>query len=422
MGAPGRRDGAEPPSRARRRDPASRFSLWLGDRRIPVDGQGRAGFGYGGAGVFPPAVGVRSLLEGRGPELEDRFVVIAQTTAACRHDFPARVPNPYGGTMSQTELVAGVAADLLDGRLFVHRDGSRILLLLGIPCVAGFLALRRRLPWLAVSVAPAAGLPVVASYGAFRFGVLADPVPAVLLVLLAGVSLSVATTRQQRREKQRVEAQFSRYVSSQVLDVILRERAAVTTAGERRTVTVLFSDIRNFTALSDTRDPAVVAALLNAYLEARVGCLQRHGATIDKFIGDGILADFGAPIDQPDHAERAVRSALAMLDTLPEVRERWRASGVDELAIGIGIHTGPVGVGTIGAEQRAEYTVIGDTVNTASRIEGLTKGCGAPLLVSEATLARLPAGFESRFVNEVRLKGKEGLTRVYAVERGPGNG
>jgi adenylate cyclase len=159
--------------------------------------------------------------------------------------------------------------------------------------------------------------------------------------------------------------------------------------GQSQIVTVLFSDLRGFTSMSEKLQSAEVVEQLNAYLSVMVDTIFEHGGTLDKFMGDGIMAYFGAPIAQKDHADRAVRCGMEMieaLDTLNQVRE---AHGLPALKMGVGIHTGEATLGTIGSALRREYTAIGDTVNVASRLESMTKAAGVPMLVSETTKAAL---------------------------------
>jgi adenylate cyclase len=215
------------------------------------------------------------------------------------------------------------------------------------------------------------------------------------------------------RERDRVKEVFGRYLTTQISEEVLK--AEVLLGGHRRRVTILLSDIRNFTTMSERMAPEEVVSFLNDYFSEMVDAVFEHGGVLDKFIGDGMLAVFGSLDEEPDHARRAVRAALRMKVLLAKLNGERSVAGRLPIDIGIGIHTDHVIVGNIGSRRRLEYTVIGDGVNTCSRVEALNKEFGTTILITDSTYAEVGDEFECRLMPETALRGKTKALRVYEV-------
>ncbi|NIM02961.1 HAMP domain-containing protein [bacterium] len=206
---------------------------------------------------------------------------------------------------------------------------------------------------------------------------------------------------------------FGKYVSKQVAEAILNGRLQL--GGERKRATVLISDVRNFTAMSEKLPPEEVVDFLNEYFSEMVSVVTKYEGTLDKFIGDALLAVFGAPIAHQDDARKAVFAALEMQEKLKEFNKKRAKKGKSEIRIGIAVHTGNLVAGNIGSEVRMEYTVIGDTVNLTSRLEPLNKQFGTQILISESTYSEVKDDIEVREIPDVELRGKEQKVKVYDV-------
>ncbi|MEW6314664.1 MAG: adenylate/guanylate cyclase domain-containing protein [Pseudomonadota bacterium] len=242
----------------------------------------------------------------------------------------------------------------------------------------------------------------------------------VLLPALAAAgyyfSVTLAEYRRERRKREQAVGLFSRFLNPDVVKKIVDQDETVESlSGKSREITVLFSDIRGFTTLSENQSPQQVVALLNDYFSRQTEVIFGHGGTLDKFIGDAIMAFWGAPLDNPQHARHAVEAALDMAETLQRFRAEMGAAG-EHFDVGIGIHSGPAVVGFLGSHQKLDYTAIGDTVNLASRIEGLTKGV-ARILVSEATMRACGDAFEFVPHGRFQVKGRSQEVALYEPKR-----
>ena len=233
-----------------------------------------------------------------------------------------------------------------------------------------------------------------------------------LTILMLYVVNVLASYFSETHSKQKLIGIFGHYVPPELVHLIAKSPESFSMEGEAREMTVFFCDIKNFSTISEHLDPRQLARMLNRYFTAMTDVLHQHGATIDKYIGDAIMAFWGAPIVQPDHARRGVLAALAIQDGLQKMRKQFRDLGLPELEIGVGINTGVMNVGNMGSRYRVAYTVVGDAVNLCSRVERLTRVYNARILVSESTMSTVPDVIFKE-VDFVRVRGKGNPTRIF---------
>ena len=369
----------------------------------------------GGPKTFP-MVAYHRVLNGEIPPevFRDKIVLVGATTPTLHDIFPT----PFAATslMPGVEIHAQALETMLRG-IPLRRAPRPLVPALAV--IAGALA-----AWTATALRPLPAFGAVlaavigylgATHAAFAWGRLwmeVVPVPLALLVTYTGtVAKNFA---QEQREKRRL----SRFFSPDVVAEIVRHKDDAKLAATRRRMTVLFSDIRGFTSMSEKMPPEEVVAFLREYLTAMTQAVFDHGGTVDKYIGDAIMALYNVPFEAPDHALRAVRTALEFQERLQPLAERFAARYGGTLACGIGIHTGDAVVGTIGSQQRLEYTAIGDTINLGSRLEGLTKDFSVPIIISEATYAEVRDHVGARDLGEVTVKGKVIPVKIYAIVPG----
>jgi adenylate cyclase len=241
----------------------------------------------------------------------------------------------------------------------------------------------------------------------------AAPLSAFLLTFVGSTAAGIVA--EQSRTKQ-LRGVFGKYVSPQVLEHILENPDRVELGGHRVELTILFSDIRGFTSISEASEPEEVVEMLNEYLTRMVEILLRYGGTLDKFIGDAVMGFWNAPTPDPEHALHAVQCAIDMVDETARLRAEWEKEGKPSLRIGVGINTGDAVVGNIGSQQVFGYTVIGDAVNLASRLESKNKDYGTEIIVSEFTRERIGDSIPTNYLDEVKVKGKEKAVKIYQVK------
>jgi adenylate cyclase len=385
---------------------------------------GRAWIDFRGpAGTFP-AYSFSDVLRGTVPPsaFRDKIVVVG-ASAASLQDLHA-TSTTGDALVSGPEIQANVVATALDGfPLRSSSHGIDLLLVVLMGLVVPLAALRTG-PVKALGVGAALGVAflVLVQVG-FDRGVIFPVTYPLAALILSGLGALAVQGSLAALERARTQVIFGRFVPEPVVEEVLRRADDdLRLGGARREVTVMFSDLRGFTTFAERREPAHVIEILNRYLTEMTDAIMDHGGTLVTYMGDGIMAVFGAPLDQPDHADRALDAAREM--TGPRLRRfnAWlREQGGEGFRMGIGLNTGPVMSGNVGSERRMEYTAIGDTTNTAARLEGATKGTPYQVFVAESTRAQLhrPAPDLVRH-GELPVRGRSEGVLVWGVEeRGP---
>ncbi len=238
--------------------------------------------------------------------------------------------------------------------------------------------------------------------------------PLISLILSAAAVEAVAFNLQEKSGRFMRNA-FSSYLSADLLDQLVQNPKSLSLGGEKKELTILFSDIRGFTTISESMDPVSLINLLNRYFTPMTNAVLNHGGMLDKYIGDAVMAFFNAPVDVKNHADATCHAALEMIEKLEILNKELEAEGINHIRIGIGINTANVVVGNMGSDTRFNYTVIGDGVNLASRVEGLTKNYGVDILITEFTVSKLAENFIYRKIEPVKVKGKDEAVLLYQL-------
>lgn len=400
-------------------------ALVVGERRLPLDGQGQFLLKFRGPSGSHRTLAAANVIQSEyrcrqgltpiyAPEALAGKWVLVGLTAPGLLDLKA---SPVGAVYPGVEIYATLLDNLLQG------DFLRTLPLWGRGVWALLLAAAVVLAVLfSHSLAVTLGAPVLLgallaglSLLAFKASWWADPVlPGVTLVL--GFALTAAYSyATEGRQKQAIRRMFAQYMSETVISHLLANPEKLVLGGERRRVTLFFSDLAGFTTFSESLAPEAVVALLNDYLSTMTEIILEESGTVDKFEGDAIMAFWGAPLDQEDQGQSACRAALRQTAALKELNHRFAAEGLPPLQIRIGLHTGEAIVGNLGSARRFDYTVIGDSVNLASRLEGLNKFYGTQIVASETTVAEAGGQVEFRELDRVAVKGREAPVTVFEV-------
>jgi adenylate cyclase len=398
-------------------------SIRTGEAVLPTDARGELWLKFA-----PPdprrTISARDVLTGKAgkADIEGRFIVIG-TSATGLMDLRT---TPLAAAVSGVEIHAQALEQMIAGDHLVRpawATGAELAFLLVAGLLAALLIARSETVarYMATSGATAAAILSLAaitavvglSWFAYRKGLLIDPVYPSLSLLAVYLVGSLANYIRSEADRARIRSAFGHYVSPAVVEELAASPERLKLGGETRDVTLLFADIRGFSRLSEGMDAEELVRFVNTLFTPVADEILAHRGTIDKFMGDAVMAFWNAPLADPDHARQACRTALAMQRVILAMNAA-RGSEAAPLRLGIGINSGPCVVGNVGSPQRFDYSVLGDVVNTASRIEEMTKTFGVPIIIGEQTAAKA-AGFAFVVIGDTTLRGKDRGEKLFAL-------
>lgn len=392
-------------------------TVGIGDITVPTDESGRLLINYLGKAHSFPHYSIADILSGKTPP--DTFrnkIVLVGATAVGIYDL--RV-TPFSSAYPGVEIHATVIDNILHRNFLIHSSSTLFIdicaiILLGL--IIGLLIPRLR----PVTGMIAAFAIVCIFIGLnflvfFKLNVWLNLVYPFLSMILIYLGITIYHYFQEEREKRKIRGAFQYYLNASVINEILKNPDKLKLGGDKKDLSVLFSDIRGFTSISEKLTPQELVALLNEYLTAMTNKVFQYNGLLDKYIGDAIMAVFGAPLDQPDHARLACLTALEMIKELHSLQKKWEQEGRPYVNIGIGINSGDMVVGNMGSHMRFDYTVMGDMVNLGSRLEGTNKEYGTNIIISEFTYEAVKNDMCCRELDSVRVKGKVKPVKIYEL-------
>ena len=420
--------------------PRDRMALILGqgvhldEMLIPTDQKARMLINYVGREHSFPYVSATDVIHKRVSQgiFKDKAVLVG-TTALGTYD---QRTTPFSANFPGVEKNATVVENILHQQFLEKSVWSgplevSMILLFGLTLTYSLEKLRA-LPGTFMAASVFLGYAAVAQYLFVKQAIWIPVFNPLLTIAVTFITLTVLSFMTKERQAKEIRTMFSSYVSPRIVEELIKFPAKATLGGQRKELTMLFADLINFTTFSEKHSAEDVVTQLNEYLGGMTDVVFRWNGTLDKFVGDEMVVFWGAPLDQPDHAELAIKCALHMRKRLGELQEKWKTEGKFQLDTGIGINTGTALVGNIGAEgKKMDYTMIGDQVNLAARFQGLTRKFGCPIVVTESTAERLKSmiGAEEKSDNRghlghvslrklgsVKVKGKDKPVGAYAVE------
>jgi len=388
--------------------------LKVGDKSIPVDEHVRALIPFRGPqGSFPYVSATDVLNHKVDPKILDGAIVLVGTTAPGLLDLRA---SPVGSVYAGVEMHANMVAGILDQNIkqapgYTIAAEFMLLLIFGLILSFGLAVLSPL--WATILATVSLG-----SVGALNLWLWQDvgmvlPIATIWMMMTSLYLLNMSYGFfVESRGKRQLTGLFGQYVPPELVDEMAKDPTQISMEGVSREMTVLFSDARGFTTISEGLDPKELTQLMNEYLSPMTFVIQKHRGTIDKYMGDAIMAFWGAPLPDPDHARHALQAALGMIEELKVLQTAFVAKGWPPIKIGVGLNTGTMTVGNMGSSFRMAYTAMGDAVNLGSRLESITKQYGVYIIVSEFTRAKVP-DYVYRELDKIRVKGKDEPVTIF---------
>ncbi|GAB5047347.1 CHASE2 domain-containing protein [Thermodesulfovibrio sp. TK110] len=393
-------------------------SIKVGDKTVPVDESGSLTLNYyGKAGTFKTVSAV-DVMDGKLQIPENSIIFIGATEIGIA-DIRS---TPVDPVMPGVEVSATAVSNILKKQYLIYNAWVTLvdILFITMPAILmSFIFVRVSKSFFSLSIFVTFSF-LIYSLNLFIFKKYFLNIS--LIYPFVALSLCYVLSEAYRnliieKKSRFLKKAFSSYVSPELVNIIMKNPDALKLGGEKRTITVLFSDIRGFTTLSEQIEPENLVMLLNSYLDPMTKIVLKHKGMLDKYIGDAIMAIYNAPVELSQHPEQALLSALEMIRQLKALNEKFKKIGFPEIDIGIGINTGEAVIGNMGTDMRFDYTAIGDTVNLASRLEGLNKFYGTRIIISESTFNSLKQKnkFITRELDLIRVKGKKEPVKIYEV-------
>ncbi|KYK31337.1 MAG: hypothetical protein AYK22_07985 [Thermoplasmatales archaeon SG8-52-3] len=348
------------------------------------------------------------------PEYFNEKIVLIGVTSPVEHDdYTVPISNK---DMPGVEIHANLVQSILTQDYIYYQDdlsAIAVIFLFGI--LTGLIIYKFKIHIATIILVLIVIIYVFASIYIFDSGIIMKILYPILSIIIGSFSLVVVYYRTEEKSRKWITSVFGKYVSPVVIDNLIKNPNLINLGGEKRNITIFFSDIRGFTSISERLEPEDLVHLLNEYLTEMTSIIIKDQGLVDKYMGDAIMAFWGAPLDQPDHARIACSSSLEMIDKLKELQKKWKNEEIPLFNIGIGLNSGNAIVGNMGSSTRFDYTAMGDNVNLASRMEGLNKLYGTNIIITEKTYKIVKDYFEIRKLDAVRVKGKTKPILIYEL-------